>query len=56
VGHPDEIPPRCAQKVYFGSNAMNGSTCDRYFYGVIFSIDRLAPPAEYTAGPGAGGH
>lgn len=48
--------PVTAQKVYFGSNAINGSTCDRYFHGAIFSIDRLAPPAEYTAGPGAGSH
>jgi hypothetical protein len=48
--------PAAAQAVYFGSNAINGSSCDRYFHGAIFTIDRLAPPAEDTVGPGAGEH
>jgi hypothetical protein len=49
-----EFYPAAPQEVYFGANPIGGSTCDRYFQGAIFSIDRPASPTEDTAGLGAG--
>ena len=42
-----------AQEVYIGHNGINGSTCEPYFHGAIFSIDRITPPPVNTAGSGA---